>query len=104
MTKKGMLYQSKSTLNAQSLEQLKWWLENIQLYNGKDLQPQTHVLLQTSASQKGWKASSQGISTGGVDEKGVETSHKCSKTFCSEVSPAHIHQGKNNQVNSLPDR
>ena len=31
--KNGMSYHSKLTLNGQSLKELKWWLENIQLSN-----------------------------------------------------------------------
>ena len=44
------------------------------------------------------------IRRGDVDKRGAEISHKCSRTFSSDVSPAHIHQGGNNQVNSFPDK
>ena len=39
-----------------------------------------------------------------VGKRGAGTSNKRSRTFCCEISPGHIHQGSNNQVNSLPDR
>ena len=39
-----------------------------------------------------------------VDVRGDETSYKFSRTFSSEVSPASIHQGRADRVNSLPDR
>ena len=65
---------------------------------------QRQVLLQRDVSQTGWGTSCQEISAGGMWTRGAEISHKCSRTFSSDVSPAHIHQGGNNQVNSFPDK
>ena len=87
-----------SPVNAQSLEELKWWLENIQLGNGKYFfQSLKKVLLQKNAFQKGCRASCKHHD---VNERGAEISHKCVKAFSSEVSSAFNHQGRNT---SLPD-
>ena len=39
-----------------------------------------------------------------AEKRGARISDKCSRTFSSGGSPAHIHQRRNNKVNSLPGR
>ena len=46
--------------------ELRWWEQNLELYNGRALiQPPAEVLIQTDASTKDWDATCNGISTGG---------------------------------------
>ena len=55
---------------------ISWWIENIMLSNGRKIQQQEHqMIIQTDASQKGWGAHCNGISTGGamVEKKNKDT-------------------------------
>ena len=54
-------------MNENSIIELKWWVQNLELYNGQALiQPPPEVSIQTDASTKGWGATCNGISTGGM--------------------------------------
>lgn len=67
---------SKITLQDQALKELEWWIENLQLCNGKSLiQSQSQALLQTGASLKGWGAVCQGTKTGGQWSKSERNLH-----------------------------
>ena len=60
-------YQHTLILNKQSKEELIWWVNNLNLSNGRYLvQPLAQVVIQTDASMKGWGALCKGISTGGL--------------------------------------
>ena len=53
-------------LNENPKIELKWWVQNLKLCNGQTLiQSPAEVLMQTDASTKGWRATCNGISTGG---------------------------------------
>ena len=59
--------QQKIVLDHQSKTELLWWITNLDLCNGRSLiQPPAQVLIQTDASTKGWGATCNGISTGGM--------------------------------------
>ena len=65
--KESHSYQQKIVLNHQSKTELLWWITNLDLCNGRSLiQPPAQVLIQTDASTKGWGATCNGISTGGM--------------------------------------
>ena len=60
-------YLEKIVLNENSKIELKWWVQNLELCNGPALiQPPAEVLMQTDASTKGWGATCNGASTGGM--------------------------------------
>ena len=60
-------YQQKIVLDHQSKTELLWWITNLDLCNGRSLiQRPAQVLIQTDASKKGWGATCNGISTGGM--------------------------------------
>ena len=59
-------YQVTALLNSNSKEELQWWIQNLQIFNGRYLiQPQKALTIRTDASKKGWGAVCQGIPTGG---------------------------------------
>ena len=63
----NLSYLDKFVLNENSKIKLKWWVQNLELCNGPALiQPRAEVLIQTDASTKGWGATCNGISTGGM--------------------------------------
>ena len=66
--KENLSYLDKIVLNENSKIELKWWvLQNVELCNGRALiQPPAEVLIQTDALAKGWGATCNGISTGGI--------------------------------------
>ena len=65
--KESHSYQQKIVLNHQSKTELLWWITNLDLCNDRSLiQPPAQVLIQTDASTKGWGATCNGISTGGM--------------------------------------
>ena len=60
--KQSQSFLSKVVLGKDSLEELKWWIENIKLSNGRNLiQPTSQTLLQTDASLKGWGQIAEGF-------------------------------------------
>ena len=63
-------------LNRHSKEELKQWIKNLKIYNGRYLiHSHSQVLIQADASRKGWGAVCQGISTGGQWSKEEELLH-----------------------------
>ena len=60
----NLSFLDKIILNKISKINLKWWVQNVKLCNGRALiQPSAEVLIQTDASIKGWVATCNGIST-----------------------------------------
>ena len=58
--------QASVLLNSNSKEELQWWIQNLQIFNGRYLiQPQNFLTMRTNASKKGWGAVCQGIPAGG---------------------------------------
>ena len=63
----NLSYLDKIVLNEDSKIELKRWVQNLELCNGRALiQPPAELLIQTDASTKGWGATCNGISTGGM--------------------------------------
>ena len=62
----NLSYLGKVVLNENSEIELKWWVQNLKLCNGRALiQPPAKLLIQTGASTKGWGLHSmESISTG----------------------------------------
>ena len=59
-------YQETVFLNSNSKEVLKWWIQNLQISNGRYLiLPKKFLTIRTNASKKGWGAVCEGIPTGG---------------------------------------
>ena len=60
-------YLDKIVLSENSKIELKWWVQNLELCNGWALiQLPAEMLIQTDASTKGWGATCNEISTGGM--------------------------------------
>ena len=58
-------YQATVFLNSNSKEELQWWIQNLQIFNGRYLfQPQNFLTIRTDASKRGWGAVCQGIPIG----------------------------------------
>ena len=52
---KNLYYLDKIVMNENSKIEQKWWVQNLELHNGRALvQLPTKVLIQTDASIKGW--------------------------------------------------
>ena len=66
-------YEAMISLDQAAREEVIWWRDHLQAWNGKALfQKPVDLLIETDASRKGWGAYCQGISTGGprcLDEK-----------------------------------
>jgi len=53
-------------LNQNSIRELLWWVNNLEICNGKlILSPTSKVIIQSDASKKGWGVYCQKVSTGG---------------------------------------
>lgn len=53
-------------LNENSIQELEWWMNNLELYNGRSLlNPSMKIVIQTDASKKGWGAFCQNHPIGG---------------------------------------
>ena len=62
-------YETVVTLNAECLEELKWWVDHIDVWNGKSClkaSPDLALEIQTDASKTGWGAHCEGIKTQGL--------------------------------------
>ena len=63
-------------LNRHFREELKQWIKNVKIYNGRYLiRSHSQVLIQTDAFRKGWGAVCQGILTGGQWSKEEQLLH-----------------------------
>ena len=63
-------------LNRHFREELKQWIKNLKIYNGRYLiRSHSQVLIQTDAFRKGWGAVCQGILTGGQWSKEEQLLH-----------------------------
>ena len=59
-------YQATVLLNSNSKEELQWWIQNLQIFNGRYLiLPQKFLTIRTDAYIKGWGTACLGIPTGG---------------------------------------
>ena len=59
-------YRTQIILNKESQGELKWWIHNLQTWNGKDiLPPPPDLIIQSDASLQGWGAVCNGTRTGG---------------------------------------
>ena len=55
------------SLSYQAKEELEWWIQNLDLCNGRYLiQNTSQITIQTDASKTGWGAFCQGVRTRGV--------------------------------------
>ena len=64
--KNNYSYQSAMCLNQDSIQELQWWFNNLEIYNGKLIvSPTPKSVIQSDASKKGWGAYCQKVSTGG---------------------------------------
>ena len=64
------------TLNTMAIEELAWWIKNLELTNCRAIiQSPSRILMQTDASKKGWGAVCQGIRTGGLWSKKEQEYH-----------------------------
>ncbi len=59
-------YDATIPLDSQAKEELVWWRDHLQAWNGKALfQSSVDLVIETDASRKGWGAFCEGVSTGG---------------------------------------
>ena len=88
----NLSYLDKIGCNENSKIEQKWWVQNLELCNGRAIiQPPAEVLIQTDASAKGWGVTCNGISTGGdVVCSGNEKPHKCLGTFVHKIGYTNI--------------
>jgi len=64
---KNQCYHHQVVLDADSKQELMWWIQNLTICNGRCLvQTQPQIIIQTDASKTGWGASCQGMTTRGV--------------------------------------
>ena len=88
-------------LDSQAKEELVWWRDHLQAWNGKALfQKSADLVIETDASHKGWEAYCEGVSTGGPWCSNEQRLHINSlellagsfaiKTFCKNRVVAHV--------------
>ena len=59
-------YEALTQLDQASKEEILWWRDHLQAWNGRALfQKPVELIIETDASRKGWGTYCQGISTGG---------------------------------------
>ena len=89
-------YEALTQLDQASKEEILWWRDHLQAWNGRALfQKPVELIIDTDASRKGWGAYCQGISTGGpwcLEEKKV--THQLPRTLSRFISHQDVHQGK----------
>ena len=86
-------YHSPRVLNVHLLEKLKWWLENLHLYNGCCLlQQKTQVFIHQDASRNGWGHPVQVFSQEGVVKRAAQIIHKCLGTISNKTGSTFIYQ------------
>ena len=75
-------YDSATPLCPQAKEELVWWRDNLEAWNGKALvSGSPDLVIETDASRQGWGAFCNGVSTGGlVVSRGIPFPHKLSRT------------------------
>ena len=63
----NLCYEDKISLNAASLEELKWWCDNLNLNKGRPIKIQNaEIIIQSDAAKLGgWEAHCQGLTAGG---------------------------------------
>ena len=63
-------YQQLVTLDLKAKKELMWWIQNLNLCNGRCLiQPPPQLVIQTDASKTGWGANCQGLTTRGFGQR-----------------------------------
>ena len=72
----SLTYESLTPLSPQAKEELVWWRENLEAWNGKALVSSApDLIIETDASQRGWGAFCNGVSTGGQWSQGESLLH-----------------------------
>ena len=99
----NLSYESMISLNTYSREELKWWITNLKLYNGRPIKIVQPKILITSdaATSGGWGATCQGQCTGGQwdkDEKGLHinileliAAKLALRTFLKKINNTSVH-------------
>ena len=96
-------YLDKIVLNENSKIELKWWVQNLELCNGRALiQPPAEVLTQTDASTKGWGQRAMKSQQGDVFCSGNEKPHKCLRTFSHKTGYTNVLENLEAQSHSSP--
>ena len=74
--KKQRSFNSMIQLNAEARAEISWWLNNLDLYNGRCLiSPPPQLVIQTDASKKGWGAVCRNQKAGGLWSKEEQQEH-----------------------------
>ena len=72
----NMSYETMITLKREARLELHWWIENISIYNGREITIiNPEIVISSDASLIGWGAASQGRSTGGTWGKEEKSLH-----------------------------
>ena len=84
-------YLDKIVLNDNLKIELKWWVQNLELCNGRALiQPYAEVLIQTDASTKGWEQRAMESEQWDVVCSGNEKPHKYLRTFSHKTGYINV--------------
>ena len=96
-------YLSAITVNQEARTELLWWIENLRIWGGGEINPaELQMMIQTDASIQGWGAYCNSISTGGemVQTRG-HVAHKCPRVTSNKICTPDLYQGKIKSSNSL---
>ena len=85
-------YSGHVTLGNLAREELLWWIENLKLCNGRKIQQrESHMIIQTDASTKGWGHIAKEFLQGGM-VKEEAFSHKCSRITGIKIYNPNFHK------------
>ena len=102
--KANLCCEDKISLNAASLEELKWWCHNLNLNKGRPTNVQNaEIIIQLDAAKLGgWGAHCQGLTTGSQWSKTkAQTTHKCFRNESSEIVNRVVFAGRKKKQNQF---
>ena len=107
--RKNNSYEQKIILDKGTKQELTWWLENLEIFNGKAITMKSpDIIISSDASPKGWGAACKGSRTGGkwsqkeqdlqLNEQELLAAQRAILTFLRIHNPSSIHMQVDNQV------
>ena len=87
-------------LNQDSIQELQWWFNNLEIWNGKLIvSPTSQTLIQSDASKKGAP-----LNRGSVISPEVKPPYQCSGIVSHQKSLFNVFENVQSQINSFPSR
>ena len=95
-------------LNQDSIQELQWWFNKLEICNGKPIvSPTSQTLIQSDASKKGGGGGgvlSESVNRGSVISPEVKPPYQCSGIVSHQNSLFNVFENVQSQINSFPSR